>query len=96
MTSETVDFLVHIAYGALLCVAWRAGRREREVAYLRSLAGSKNLWSVRCDVCLKPMRDKASVTDTTTSTDGHSLTSVSYHMDRCATIVRKRTDRPTA
>ncbi|MFG2748051.1 hypothetical protein [Streptomyces xanthophaeus] len=87
-----------LLYGIGICAVWQwqIGKRDRELRYLRALAGSKSLWNTRCDVCTKPLRDRPTATDTTVNADG-SKTSISYHLwGGCAEIVRNREDRPTA
>ncbi|MFC9821411.1 hypothetical protein ACFWG6_31025 [Streptomyces erythrochromogenes] len=89
MTSELATLLAQTLIGGTV-IAALLQRKQRRIDYLRPLAGDRDLWNVRCNVCLKPMRDKGSVTDTTTSADGSASTSVSYHMNRCADIARNR------
>ncbi|MER7734124.1 hypothetical protein ABTX80_24855 [Streptomyces erythrochromogenes] len=90
------DLFAAVLYGLAIAsmYAWRIGRRDREIRYLRKLAGNRNLWNVRCDVCCKPLRDRPTATDTTLHNDGHQ-TSISYHLwGGCAEIVRKRQETP--
>ncbi|KOU17043.1 hypothetical protein [Streptomyces sp. WM6349] len=89
MTSELAAFLVNVFVGGSV-IAYLLQRKQRRIDYLRPLAGDRDLWNIPCDVCLKPMRDKGSVTDTTTSADGSTSTSISYHMGACSEVVRKR------
>lgn len=91
------DLLIPFLYGTALTALWQwqLSRRDRELRYLRTLAGSKNLWHVRCTVCLKPLRDRPTGSDTTLN-EGGSKTSISYHLyGGCAEIVRDRETRPT-
>ncbi|MEW1803236.1 hypothetical protein ACIGO7_35470 [Streptomyces virginiae] len=88
------DLLAAVLYGLAIAAlqGWRIGRRDREIRYLRRLAGSRSLWNVRCDVCRKPLRDQPTATDTTIHGDG-SETSINYHLrGGCAEIVRQRTE----
>ncbi|MFK0045489.1 hypothetical protein ACIQU4_15450 [Streptomyces sp. NPDC090741] len=95
MTHELTTFLTNLAHGILLLTAWRLGRRERHFQYLEAVAGNRNLWKVRCNVCRKPLRDSPSATHTTPGPVEGSTVSVSYHADSpCQTIFNKRTTKP--
>ncbi|MEU3665782.1 hypothetical protein [Streptomyces virginiae] len=88
------DIIAAFLYGTAIAAlyAWRIGRRDREIRYLRRLAGSHNLWNVRCHACRKPLRDQPTATDTTIH-NGGSETSINYHLrGGCAEIVRQRTE----
>lgn len=91
------ELIAALLYGLGIAAVWqwRIGKRDGELRYLRSLAGSESLWNVRCNVCIKPLRDRPTVTDITVNDNGSKI-SISYHMyGGCAEIVRNREARPT-
>ncbi|MFB6805435.1 hypothetical protein [Streptomyces sp. NPDC056387] len=95
MTHELTTFLTNLAHGILLVVAWKLGRRERHFDYLEAVAGDRNLWDVRCDVCCKPLRDRPTAIHSTPGPVEGSIIEVRYHADSpCQTIIRKRAAKP--
>lgn len=75
MTSAHV--LHVLVYGLIFAVLWR--RRDREISYLRRIAGTDNLWHTRCGHCGRRLRDRPAVTDIQTADNGVE-TRTSYHM----------------
>lgn len=60
MTSELVQFLGNLFIGGIV-VALLLHRKDRRIAYLRAVAGDRDLWNRKCGTCGRKMRDSHSL-----------------------------------
>lgn len=60
MTSNLAQFLGQ-ALGAGVVVSILLQRKSRRIAYLRAVAGARDLWDRRCGTCGRKIRDRPSL-----------------------------------
>lgn len=86
MTHEMTTFLAFLIQGALFCACWQwlLRRRDREIRYLRSIAGSQDQWRTPCRHCGKPIRDRHVITRYHDGATRGSRIIVAFHGDRTA------------